>query len=136
MGFTPRVFFKPSLMQWSGSSITDHNRSELGIDTERIEEKQRMIDATLRKYVVADKRTFSVSWENVPQSAGFTVDGFWGKNEMEDFYSATPGSFVLRLRFGDSTTEEILVMFSKFTASISKRGAYDFWNVSVEFEEV
>ena len=136
MAFKPRVFFKPSLMQWNGNNITDHNRSELGVDTERIEEKRRMADGTLRKYIIADKRTFSVSWEDLPHSASFTVDGFWGKREMENFWKTVPGSFTLLIRYGDGVTESVSVMFSSFDASISKRGVYDFWSVSVELEEV
>lgn len=126
----------PSLMEWGGNKITDHNRSELSIDVERIEEKTRMANATMRKYIVADKRTFGVSWDDVPQNAGFTVDGFWGKNEIEDFYNNNPGAFTLKLYFGDGTTKSYTVMMSKYSADISKRGAYDFWNVSVELEEV
>lgn len=136
MSFTPRVFSKPSLMEWAGHKITDHNRSDLHVSTERIEESTRMANGTLRKYIIADKRTFSVSWQDVPQSAGFTVDGFWGKNEMEAFWNTTPGAFTLRLNYGDGTHLDITVMMSQFDATISKRGAYDFWNVDVEFEEV
>lgn len=136
MAFTPRVFFKPSLMQWNANSITDHNRSELSVSTERIEEKHRMANGTLRKYIIADKRTFSVSWDDLPHSAAFTVDGFWGKREMENWYNTVPGDFTLRVRHGDGVVEEFAVMLSKFDASISKRGAFDFWSVSVELEEV
>ena len=136
MGFTPRVFFKPSLMQWGGNNITDHNRSELGVDVERIQEKQRMANGTMRKYVIADKRTFSCSWDELPHSADFTVDGFWGKREMEEFYNENAGEFTLKIRHGDGTEDTYLVMFSSFNAEISKRGAYDFWSVSVELEEV
>lgn len=136
MAFKPRVFLKPSLMTWDGNKITDHNRSELGISVERIEERHRMANGTMRRYVIADKRSFSVSWKELPQSKAFTVDGFWGKNEMEDWWDTKPGSFLLRVNYGDGTFENFNVMMTKFEADIAKRGAYDFWNVSVELEEV
>lgn len=136
MAFTPKVFAKPSLMEWAGHKITDHNRSELDVAIERIEEPTRMANGTMRKYIVADKKTLSVSWDDLPHSADFTVDGFWGKNEMAAWYTSTPGEFDLTLHYGDGTTEVINVFMSKFDASISKRGAYDFWKVQVELTEV
>lgn len=131
-----RTFLKPSLMTWGGNKITDHNRSELAIKNDRIEEKTRMANGTMRKYIVADKRTFSCSWADLPQSALFTVDGFWGKNEMQTWYNTKPGAFDLKVFYGDGTNETVSVMMSSFAATLSKRGAFDFWNVDVELEEV
>lgn len=136
MPFTPRVFAKPSLMEWDGNKISDHNRGELSVEVERIQEPTRMANGTLRKYIIADKRTFSVSWDGLPHDAGFTVDGFWGKNEIEEWYNTVPGQFVLTLHYGDGTSETVNVMMSEYSADLGKRGAYDFWNVSVRLEEV
>lgn len=133
MSFT---FAKAQLMTWNGNKVTDHNRSDLSVSVERIEDSQRMANGTMRKYVVADKRTFSTSWDNLPHNAMNTVDGFWGKREMENFYNTTPGAFTLVVTWGDGTTETRTVMMTKFDASISKRGAYDFWKVTVELQEV
>ncbi|AXH66810.1 hypothetical protein SEA_STARPLATINUM_62 [Streptomyces phage StarPlatinum] len=127
---------KPRLMRWANNAITDHNRGELSVDVERIEKKQRMVNGTLRKYIVADKRTFSVSWQNLPHSAAFTVDGYWGANEIESFYDSNPGAFNLELSYGDGTVETYSVMFSDFNASLVKRGSYDMWEVSVTMEQV
>ncbi|AYB70899.1 hypothetical protein SEA_YABOI_62 [Streptomyces phage Yaboi] len=127
---------KPRLMRWNNNAITDHNRGELSLDVERIEKKQRMVDGTMRKYIVADKRTFSVSWQSLPHTAAYTVDGFWGANEIENFYNNTPGAFTLELSYGDGTVKTYSVMFSDFSASLVKRGAYDMWEVSVTLEQV
>lgn len=132
----PIILAKPRLMRWSGNAITDHNRSELQISSERIEKKQRMANGTMRKYVVADKNTFSVSWRELPHSASFTVDGYWGANEMFTFYSSTIGAFDLEITYGDGSTETFSVMFSDFSSSINKRGFYDFWETSVTMEQV
>lgn len=130
-----RSFALPALMAWGGNHISDHNRGPLGISVERIEEATRMANGTMRKYVIADKRTFSISWTDLPQSAAHTVDGFWGKNEIEHWYNTVPGSFILVLFYGDGTTESVNVMMSKFGAEVSKRGVFDFWHVDVELEE-
>lgn len=136
MAFKAKTFSKPSLMTWAGNKITDHNRSDLAVSVTRIEEKTRMANGTMRKYVIADKRTFSTSWDNLPHAAGFTVDGFWAKREMESFYNLNPGPFDLVVHNGDGLAETYTVMFSKFDCTVSKRGVYDFWKVTVEMEEV
>jgi hypothetical protein len=129
-------FAKPRLMRWSNNAITDHNRGELSIDVERIEKKQRMANGTMRKYIVADKRTFGVSWQNLPHSSSYTVDGFWGARQMKTFYDATPGAFNLELTYGDGTVETVSVMFSDFNMNLTKRGHFDFYEVTVSMEQV
>jgi len=63
-------------------SLSDHNRSELSFDAERIENRRRMIDGLMRSYWTADKYSLSVSWSELPsrsrgpgviQSGGLTV---------------------------------------------------------------
>lgn len=130
------VFSKPQLMTWNNNKISDHNRAELGITTERIETKKRMANGTMRKYVVADKKSFSTSWTDLPHSKDFTVDGFWGGKEMEAFYSLNAGEFTLKITNGDGTTETYKVMFSDFSKNLKKRGLYDFWDITVTMEEV
>ena len=46
--------------------LSDHNRGELGINFERIEQKRRMVNGTMRSYHVADKRSISISWDMLP----------------------------------------------------------------------
>lgn len=45
---------------------SDHNRSEININNQRIETRQRMINGTMRSYHVADKITLSLSWDRLP----------------------------------------------------------------------
>lgn len=131
-----RTFAKPQIMTWDDNKITDHNRDALQVDVTRIEEMTRMANGTARKFVIADKRTFSTSWDNLPHSAAHTVDGFWGKNEMENWYNTKSGAFTLKLFYGDGTVGTYTVMMNKFSSTLSKRGAYDLWKVSVELIEV
>lgn len=130
------TFVKPQLLAFDGNEVTDHNRSPLQISIERIEDKRRMANGTLRKYVVADKRTFNVSWTNLPNSAEHTVDGYWGADEMYTFYSATLGSFDLTILYDTGNEEVVEVMFQSFSKELSKRGIYMFYDVSVDLEEV
>src|SRR5689334_1520192 len=104
-----------ALMFWSTNGtawnkITDHNRSPLDIDYERIEKKSRMVEGTLRRYSRAKKRTFSVSWTLIPSRrdatrdgrAGLnTVDGGWAGEDIEFFHNTVDGAFYMKLRGGD-----------------------------------
>ena len=130
------TFSKPALIKWAGTPITDHNRSALAISINRIETSQRMANGTLRKYVVGSKRSFDLSWTDIPSDSNYTVDGFWGGNDLWNFYITTNTAFPLTITAGDGTTQIISVMFSDFSNSIKKRGRYDFWDVSATMEEV
>lgn len=136
---------KGSIMQWEyplGSGIifypTEHNRDALSVDFESIENKQRMVNGTMRKWHIATKRTWSTSWSDVPHSSEFTVDGKLGGEEMEEFYKnrQESGPFALKIINGTSIETFPEVMFSEFSKSIKKRGRYDFWDVNLTIEEV
>ncbi len=129
-------FPRPRLMRWNGNAITDHNRGQLNVDVERIEKKQRMANGTMRKYIVADKRTFGVQWSMLPKLTAQTVDGFWGGEAIESFYNTVPGPFSLEITDGDGDLYVYTVMFSDFSRNVMKRGSVDFWEVSVSMEEV
>jgi hypothetical protein len=139
---TALTFPKPQLIRVRDAStlawhkMTDHNRGQLSVDTERIEKKHRMANGLMRKYVIADKLTFSLSWENVPDSSDYTVDGFMGALDMESFWSDNQTGFTLELALGDGTTQTYTVMFSRFDKELKKRGAYDLYSVSLTMEEV
>jgi hypothetical protein len=142
------VYFKDGVT-WQ--KISDHNRQPLAIAVERFESKNRMVDATLRRYTIAKKKTFQFSWTTfpslaVPGGVGLgTVDGGWGGSEIEDFHNRTNGAFLMRLRKGkdeakvitDGTIEEYTVMITDFSKDIEKRGKLvDLWSLSLTLEEV
>lgn len=125
---------------------SEHSRAPLAIDTERVENSKRMANARLRKYVVADKRTWSTSWEGLPYESSKTVDGMAGVDVMQEFYDTTPGSFILTVVRGGakqaavggdmSLLKHYQVMFQEFTPNISKRGYADKGDLSVSVVEV
>lgn len=145
--------------QWDlGSSyiyLTDDNRSELQVSLDRIEYKKRMINGRMRSYHVADKKTFSVRWKDLPSnkneiselrySAGFTnwASGQemleWHKNRTDSFYL----SLVYDTPFADPTApieyslEYYNVFFEDFGYVVTKRGQkYDLWDVAMTLVEV
>lgn len=130
------TFTRPRLMRWNGNAVTDHNRQQLSIDVERIEKKQRMANGIMRKYIVADKRTFQTSWNMLPKLTAQTVDGYWGADAIETFYNTVTGSFSLEISDGDTEVNTYNVMFSDFSRNVVKRGSVDYWEISVSMEEV
>ena len=139
--------------------VTDHGRSALNEDYERIENKQRMADGTLRRYVVAKKRTWSCSWDLIPSSNNValgikTADGGMSGEDIENWVKNTDGAFRMVLRRGSAKdvatpnpAEGLLpysdanfyicnVMVADFDKEVAKRGRVDFWNLSITLEEV
>lgn len=153
-----------SIMFWQDSGgtyrkVTDHNRSELSESVERLENKQRMADGTLRRYSVSKKRTWSCDWSMLPSTNSVTnglttADGGWAGEDIENFHNITDGSFRMILRRGsasgktapnpadtalpyrDSDFYIVKVMIVDFTKSVVKRGTVDLWDISISLEEV
>ena len=108
--------------------LSDHNRSSIDISQERIETRQRMINANMRSYHIADKLSLSTSWQRLPSrpydkeifynSQGeipvaydpyisYTVDGGAGGMDMLAWYESNPGSFYCYLSYDKNTVNGI-----------------------------
>lgn len=118
------------------SPLSEHNRAAVSVTFERFETSNRMVDATLRKWHVADKRTWSTSWEGLPHANASTIDKAMGGEKLIEFYEAHPFEFDMEIRNPDGTHERVLVAFKDVEYSVTKRGAYEFWDVSISMEEV
>jgi hypothetical protein len=107
--------------------LSDHNRKELNMATQRIEQRKRMANGTMRSYHIADKRALTTSWQMLPsrsyklnanfnQTTGksgydhgygslvgseseFTSDGGAGGVEMLDWYENHTGPFWVFLSY-------------------------------------
>jgi hypothetical protein len=58
-------FLEEELLQ-SFIILSDHNRSQIGITNQRIEQRQRMASGTMRSFFIADKLTIDTSWSMLP----------------------------------------------------------------------
>jgi hypothetical protein len=142
--------------------LTDHNRAEISMSQQRIENRQRMINGTMRSYWNADKLNVSTSWERLPSrsfSTATTINTSTGKytgvgdqyivdagasgSDMLSWYENHSGPFWVYLAYDkdhsslQTYSDVRLMFFSSFEYAIEKRGAtnHDFWNVSVQLEE-
>jgi hypothetical protein len=125
--------------------LSEHNRSEIGINIQRIEQSQRMANGSLRKFFVADKKQFSVSWSMLPGSRIYTVDNEWGALDLIEFYNSSEGqsTFDIRLNFAKTGTsqessgyEPYTVSCTSFNATLVRRGEIPFYNISMSMEQV
>ena len=60
--------------------------------------EQRTSNGTLRKFFIADKKTFSVSWDMLPSYRDITVDGAWGAEDIRTFYDTALGQGVFKIK--------------------------------------
>ena len=98
--------------------LSDHNRSEIAIVPNRIENRKRMVNGHMRSYHIADKVSLSVSWTLLPSrsysgdasfnsngiitSTGltqYTADGGAGGEELLSWYENNTGSFYMFLAY-------------------------------------
>jgi hypothetical protein len=127
------------------NKVTEHNRSAFTITPQRIERSQRMSNGTLRKYHIADKYQFNLSWEMLPSYRTLTVDGAWGAEDLRSFYNSVEGksTFKIRVNIAKNGTnqeasgyEEYTVSITSCNLAIAKRGIQPHWSVSLSMEEV
>lgn len=130
------IFAKPALLQVGSLVLSDHNRSEVSIDWEIFQKETRTANATLRKYHVAKKNNFSVSWDNLPATDADTVDGYAGAEDMDDFFDSNFGALTLTMRFDHDDIRTYTVMVKSFSITPKKRGIYTFYDASLALEEV
>lgn len=148
------------IMTWNGNKITDHGREPLSVSSERFGTDQRMHNGSLRRFNVAKKRTWTITWNMIPSVNGVTdgistADGGYSGSQIEAFYEANDSSFRMVLRNGsaidqatpigastagtpyeDADFEGVDVMITAFSKEVVKRGIVDLWNMSVTLEEV
>lgn len=127
------------------NKVTEHNRSEFSINPKRIENVKRMSNGSLRKYFVADKKEFSLSWDMLPSYRTLTVDGGWGAEDLRQFYSSSAGqsTFNIRVNIAKDGSNQESANYESYTVSIvsatfilQKRGLQPHWSVSLSLEEV
>ena len=128
------------LLYINGSKLSDHNRAELSVSTEDINNRERMADGTMRGYTIAVKHTWSTSWENLPSKAHAQhgpVDSGLSGEDLHEYYLNNRQPVMLTVQDGAGNSETFLALMTEFDYAVSKRGAsIDLWNVSITLEEV
>lgn len=143
--------------------LSDHNRSELSFASERIQNRQRMINGNMRSYNVADKLVLSTAWQMLPSKSfkqypnfntsgissitgqdEYTIDGGAGGLDILTWYNNNQGPFWVFLAYDQYLNQTkynqiVQMYFRDFSYSVVKRGGVngkDLWNINVVLEEV
>jgi len=116
--------------------VSEHNRSEFNIGSNRIEQQQRMANGLMRKYFIADKKTFSLSWSMLPSFRNETVDGAWGAEDLKLFYESFAGQGAFEIKVKTNVETIYTVVFTSCDFSVAKRGIQPYWNVNLSMEQV
>jgi hypothetical protein len=138
-------------------ALTDHNRAEIDVSNTLIEKSSRMANGTMRKYVVANKRTLSTSWKDLPSNSSSTVDLNYSSAWLTEFYLANVGlPIYIKLTHSKDTAistgalpndstflsakltyETLNVYMTKFDVKIVKRNTnFDYVTMDIEFTEI
>lgn len=105
--------------------LSDHNRSEISMKQNRVENRRRMVNAHMRSYYIADKMTISTAWSLLPSRAygervsynesgkiesqyndviKYTVDGGAGGEDLLRWYENNTGSFFMFLAYDNPSS--------------------------------
>lgn len=97
--------------------LSDHNRGEISVGSQRIENRKRMINGNMRSYHIADKLNISWDWDMLPSrsysgnpsfnSSGipvgglteYTADGGAGGVDIVKWYESHSGSFYMFMSY-------------------------------------
>lgn len=138
--------------------LTDHNRQPIAVTPTQIESSTRMANGKMRKYVIAIKRTFAITWDMLPSDTAYTVDGYYSSAWAEAFYNknafvpiylklvhskdtdpSTIGAYPDDSTFlsARNTSTVYNVFMTKFDSNIVKRTvSRDFVTMNIEFTEI
>jgi len=149
MAYLLEAGIQVSLDNVNWQKLTDHNRDPIDISTEIIETQARMANGKMRKYIVAQKKTISVSWNYVPSKTSETVDKNYSAAWLESFYKSNVGSPIYlkvvaseldssgNFVTAQNGSEVYTVFMEKFSKSIINRTKVsDYVSMSIDFTEV
>ena len=126
-----------SAVSVAGIQLSEHNRQPITLSADKIEQSQRMADGSLRKYFIANKYTINLSWNDLPSTSLYTVDGKYGALDIKSWYDSiqvTPVEVILKtnVEYGSPGTVNSSITFNgivtAYSATVKRRGLREFGN--------
>jgi hypothetical protein len=140
------TFPAKSILQLGNSLTSEHSRAPFEVSFDQIEQANRTVNGKLRVYTVAKKHNLSVSWSMLPSIDSATVDGQMGANSLYSLYKANSEIAVKVWMDSSAAQAEVTPAISfqghfvSHNFTVVKRNVgqafYDFWDVSLEIEEI
>lgn len=133
-----QVFPRGSIMTINGTNVSEHGRQPISLTPERIGAKDRMWNGKLRSSLIANKYSFTVTWNDLPSDTSRTVDGYMGGKALKDLYEAAVDPVAVVLAY-DGTVVNYDMLITSFSYDVKNRipfANYDLVDVSMTFEQV
>lgn len=119
-----------------GTNITDQGRAPISAGRDERSSTVELANGTRKKYIKKVARTYSVSWENLPGSSTYTIDGNVGRDWLFDNLSQEGETHTVIFRHKDGSSETITAFVTDYSEELQMRRSEDFfWTVSITFEE-
>lgn len=127
-----------SILTLDGLTLTEHNRSPLSVDFEHLNRSQRTVEGYMRRQHIAMKRTWAVSWEDLPNTSAYTVDQKYGAQQMVGFLLARMDEALTLEVSKDAgvTHDTYTVLIEALDYEITRRYEFEYWNISLNLIEV
>lgn len=121
-----------ALLALDGVELSEHNRSPLSVDFEQLNRSNRTVEGFMRRQHIATKRTFSVSWTDLPDRQAHTVDRRAGGADLIELLESVVNKPVRLVANG----EGVDVLVENYDYEITARRSYQFWDVSLTLVEI
>jgi hypothetical protein len=111
--------------------LSDHNRKEINMSTQRIEQRKRMANGTMRSYHIADKRALTTSWQMLPSRSyqlNANFNQLTGKSPYDHGYGTAQGSDSEFTSDGGAGGVEMLDWYENHTGPFWVFLSYDKYN--------
>ena len=109
----------PSLVKLNTTTLSDESRQPLQEDRDERSVTVELADGSLKKFIKSVKHTWSISWEYLPESATYTIDGGAGRNEIHSLVQSG-NTFTLTLQDGKNTNT-YTVFVDSYSETLEKR---------------
>ncbi len=98
-----------NLISLGGVEFTDDGRT-FGTQRDERSVSVELASGKIKKYIKAEKTTFTVGWEYLPASSAYTSDNKGARNELRPIcYTGATTTLVARNTMGGSTTYTVFV---------------------------
>jgi hypothetical protein len=121
-----------ALLALNGVELSEHNRSPLSVDFERLSRDTRTVEGFMRRQHIATKRTFSVSWTDLPDRRAHTVDRRAGGADLVELLESGVNRAARLVVNGDGVD----VLIESYDYEVTARRSYQFWDVSLTLVEI
>lgn len=134
------VFLRPAMVTVNDGAdkvLSDHNRAPVEVTVERIESADRTASGKRKRYFIADKNTFTISWKELPDETARTVDGNLGFNALKTMYEGATGDVTLKLVDEDDVVRSYTCHITEFSYTYRYRWRQGYYyDCSLTLEEV